>query len=538
MPFNCMRSTLVILVLNAIRASAGWTNRLYVMSHVAFALHAAPPSPHNRQGSALPPRAQSNDADGALKFDRQAAEAGDVSAQCQLARAYRTGDGVTQSASEAAQWYRKAADQGYAEAQFNLGVCYAKGFGVDQNLACSADWLQAAAEQGHEKALAACTQARSEALALRVEREANIMPTPSPLLPPPLHMDTSVTSSSSGNPAAPSPGPDLIGPAEAREAALAEHGVVRVNGALSPATAAALRGDILKRRSSAYAAVASGAQPPDFEFGTFMQYAERCDLLLPLEGNHAVQCALRELLCGNPTSNDRSAIGSSGNIIEGSLLSDATTPLYDLLLATVGDDAVLYELAALISEPGAPRQPVHSDSPWQAATSLEPPLLTSFVALQSVTSAMGPTLFLPGTHGGARGGEAHAAYSESTASLDTLLCDRPNVEALLNVGDVSCFDSRTLHCGSANAKHGGSTRALFYVSFMNPRAAQPIGTAGSLRRDVKPLTLGSLRAKLSKLSVSGEIPDPFVCSNKPEESRIVDRNEVPGRNTMHPQKKS
>ena len=30
---------------------------------------------------------------------------------------YKTGNGVTQSYSEAAKWYRKAADQGHAKAQ-------------------------------------------------------------------------------------------------------------------------------------------------------------------------------------------------------------------------------------------------------------------------------------------------------------------------------------------------------------------------------------------------------------------------------------
>ena len=505
---------LAFLMLNSITPIAGWTNRLLVISHVAFALHAAPPSPPKRPNSAFPSRAQSNEAYGAFVFDLDAADTGDAAAQCQLARAYRTGDGVTQSASEAARWFRKAADQGHPEAQFNLGVCYAKGFGVEQDLACAADWLQAAAEQGHERALAACTQARSEALALRVEREAEIMPTPSPLLPPPLPIDSNTTRSITKDPSASSDAEMSSGAwGRAREAALAQHGVVRVNGALSPSTAASLRKDILSRRASAYAAVASGAQSPDFEFGTFMQYAERCDLLLPLEGNYAVQCALRELLCGKSAKNLLKS-GLSSDRVEGSSHVDATTPLFDLLLATVGEDAVLYELAALISEPGAPRQPVHSDSPWQATTSHEPPLLTSFVALQSVAHAMGPTLFLPGTHGGARGGEAHAAYSESTASLDALLSDRPNVVALLNVGDVSCFDSRTLHCGSANAKQDGSTRALFYVSFLNPRAAQPIGTAGSLRSDVKPITLMGLRAKVSKLGVGSDDSDSFACDDE------------------------
>jgi hypothetical protein len=477
-----------------------WANRLLVLSHVALALHATPRPAHDR--SIILPR-HAHVADTA-----EAADAGDAAAQCQLARAYRTGDGVAQDAAEAARWYRRAADQGWPEAQFNLGVCYARGVGVAQDLACAAQWLQQAADLGHAGAVAACAEARSEALALRVEREANLMPAPAPLLTPP--DDTGFGSGYDTDaylfePAAAEDRQRAVARARSPRAyALSLDGVVRINGALSPRTAAALRHDVLERRAAAYAAVASGSRSPDFEFGTFMQYAERCDLLLPLKGNRVVQRALRELLCGAA----RSGAGQSSPPTVAT-----TTPLCDLLLATVGQDAVLYELAALVSEPGAPRQPVHPDSPWQAATPLEPPLLTSFVALQAVADAMGPTLFLPGTHGSCDGGAAHAAYSASPASLDALLHARPSAAALLGAGDASCFDSRILHCGGANAHpdRGGKTRALFYVSFRNPLAAQPIGTAGSLRKDVEPLTLVALRAKLAALGDSDDDLDPFAC---------------------------
>jgi TPR repeat protein len=176
-----------------------------------------------------------------------------------------------------------------------------------------------------------------------------------------------------------------------------------------------------------------------------------------------------------------------------------------MLVASLGSDAILFELAALVSEPGAPRQPVHPDNPYQK----DVPLVTTFIALQSVSAAMGPTTFLPGSHTAA----VHAAFNAAGSERDALLQTRPCVVALLRAGDASCFDSRTLHCGgaNANANQGGATRALLYFSFRNAHAAQRVGNVGSLRHDVKPLTLGALRIKLASMldSDGNGSADPF-----------------------------
>ena len=81
--------------------------------------------------------------------------------------------------------------------------------------------------------------------------------------------------------------------------------------------------------------------------------------------------------------------------------------------------------------------------------------------------------------------------------------------ALLGAGDASLFDSRTLHCGGANTREGGGTRALFYCSFRNPRAGMPVGNVGSLHPSVKPISLRELRVKLAELCVDDETFDPF-----------------------------
>ena len=265
---------------------------------------------------------------------------------------------------------------------------------------------------------------------------------------------------------------------------LVRDGVVRIDGVLSEATAAALRTEVIAMRDAARAAVAGGA-PPEDHFADVLLNDRRCDLLLPLHGARSVQLALRELLVG----------GGGGG-------ATASTPLRKVLSGALGDGAVLYELAALVSEPGAPRQPVHPDNPYQPCT----PLLTCFIALQDIGAEMGATAFVPGTHTAA----AHAEF-EDPASRDALLARAPSSAALLCAGDAALFDSRTLHCGGANDAARGATRALFYVSFRNPRAERAVGNVGSLRRDVKPLALRELCGKLAMLDgdARGPAADPF-----------------------------
>jgi len=276
--------------------------------------------------------------------------------------------------------------------------------------------------------------------------------------------------------------------------ALLQDGVVRLDGVLRPSTAALLRAEIIEHRAAAFAAVESGDDWRLY-FADVLLKTDRCDLLLPLRGNRGVQMALRECLVGD------SGGGGGGGGSGGGGGGSSSTPLHGLLSSTLGEDASLYELSALLSEAGAPRQPVHPDNPHQEHA----PLLTCFIALQDVTAAMGPTVFLPGTHTA----EAHAEYGAGVASRDALLSRSRHVVALLGAGDASLFDSRTLHCGGANTREGGGTRALFYCSFRNPRAGMPVGNVGSLHPSVKPISLRELRVKLAELCVDDETFDPF-----------------------------
>jgi hypothetical protein len=266
---------------------------------------------------------------------------------------------------------------------------------------------------------------------------------------------------------------------------LHKDGVVRLNNVLSSSTSAKLRKEVLERRDNAYAAI-DGGENWRLHFADVLLKSNRCDLLLPLKGSRVVQTALRELLLDDGTRNDHDGNGN------------ANGKLGSMLQSTIGDDATLYELAVLISEPGSPRQPVHPDNPYQENV----PLLTCFVALQHVTSKMGPTTFLPNTHTAA----AHAEF-DNVATRDAMLEKRPNTNSLLDAGDASLFDSRTLHCGGANDSLEGGTRALLYVSFRNPRATH-VGNVGSIMSDIKPITLRELKLKLAKLSDDTTL-DPF-----------------------------
>ena len=76
------------------------------------------------------------------------ANAGDTTAQFELANMYATGDGVPQAEAEAVKWYRLAAEQGNELAQYNLGVIYSEGQGVVKDYVEAYTWYRLAAEQG------------------------------------------------------------------------------------------------------------------------------------------------------------------------------------------------------------------------------------------------------------------------------------------------------------------------------------------------------------------------------------------------------
>ena len=170
-----------------------------------------------------------------------------------------------------------------------------------------------------------------------------------------------------------------------------------------------------------------------------------------------------------------------------------SSPLGEALEQLAGREAVLWELATIMSAPGCPPQIVHADATWTPS----PLLLTSFVALQPVERAMGPTRFLPGTHAEPspaatvaaadathlRSGGGAGGYGDCGGGVPPASC-----VALLDTGDAALYDGRTLHCGGAN--RSDRRRLLLYLTFRRAGADEDGESGGGQ-------TLGSLLDEFS-----------------------------------------
>ncbi|WP_395745394.1 hypothetical protein [Prosthecobacter sp.] len=78
----------------------------------------------------------------------RSAEAGDLSAQSQLAHQYSTGKGTKVNYEEAFRWNLLAAKRGSSRAQSNLGVAYANGYAVERDIIEGYAWWYIASQSG------------------------------------------------------------------------------------------------------------------------------------------------------------------------------------------------------------------------------------------------------------------------------------------------------------------------------------------------------------------------------------------------------
>src|SRR5439155_14303600 len=88
----------------------------------------------------------------AMRWDRQAADQGNTTAQTYVGYLYENGLGVAQDYGEALRWYRMAANQGNIDAEYNLALLYADGRGVPRDLGQARQWMQKAADAGDPEA--------------------------------------------------------------------------------------------------------------------------------------------------------------------------------------------------------------------------------------------------------------------------------------------------------------------------------------------------------------------------------------------------
>lgn len=95
--------------------------------------------------------AQAN-AEEALLWLRQSAEAGFVDAGYALGKLYEEGHVTARDLAQAMQWYELAAKQGHAEAQLEVAVAHLLGRGRAKDAALAAQWAEKAAEGGNADA--------------------------------------------------------------------------------------------------------------------------------------------------------------------------------------------------------------------------------------------------------------------------------------------------------------------------------------------------------------------------------------------------
>eukprot|EP00559_Dactyliosolen_fragilissimus_P002578 CAMPEP_0184865830 /NCGR_PEP_ID=MMETSP0580-20130426/19250_1 /TAXON_ID=1118495 /ORGANISM="Dactyliosolen fragilissimus" /LENGTH=415 /DNA_ID=CAMNT_0027365169 /DNA_START=235 /DNA_END=1482 /DNA_ORIENTATION=+ len=235
---------------------------------------------------------------------------------------------------------------------------------------------------------------------------------------------------------------------------LQSEGVVRIDNVLSEDVVDELKRFVLSLREMATMEVSAGKADVRQRFADVLLRKNRCDLTIPL-GHDIVYQSLNEIL-------RKSAVGQT-------------------MSSLMGKDSTVYELSCLISDPGSDRQVVHPDTPC-GSDDEQAVLYTCFVALQDVKMNMGPTVWIPNTHNV----KSHKIFNDKEedpvthqSPKDHLLSTSPSVLGLLPKGSCAIFDSRLLHCGTANTSEN-DTRALFYFSIKHPKVSYP-GNPASIR---------------------------------------------------------
>ncbi len=84
---------------------------------------------------------------------REAASAGDMTAQFIVASHYLDGRNVQQDFAKAAYWYEQAASRGLGPAQYRLATLFERGKGLPQDAAAALKWYERAADAGNVKAM-------------------------------------------------------------------------------------------------------------------------------------------------------------------------------------------------------------------------------------------------------------------------------------------------------------------------------------------------------------------------------------------------
>jgi hypothetical protein len=263
--------------------------------------------------------------------------------------------------------------------------------------------------------------------------------------------------------------------------ALATDGLVRIDNVLSAELADALRDYLCDLRARSTAEIEEGEIADSQErFADVLLNQNRCDLKIPL-GPAPVNNALYHLFAKEEEEESSSSSSST--------VRDVMEYVFESYEGN-GKDAELWELNCFMSNSGARRQLVHADNVClEPVIGLknenEPIVLTCFVALQDIDETMGPTVWMPGTHtlhahnqffetGIDQSSTPRTDDSSSYSPKDEILQSSKAVVGTIPKGACVIFDPRVLHCAGGNTcPDPTNTRALFYVSFKNPKIDNP-----------------------------------------------------------------
>mmetsp|Transcript_11150 Transcript_11150/g.16916 ORF Transcript_11150/g.16916 Transcript_11150/m.16916 type:complete len:350 (-) Transcript_11150:1436-2485(-) len=263
---------------------------------------------------------------------------------------------------------------------------------------------------------------------------------------------------------------------------LKQRGVSRVDRGLSVDLACKMQDYIDKTLASSLGEVNSYKIPRAFRFANVLEKQNRWDLLLPFDD--AIDTNSDETIVEGSSSSSvvmdalGELLGEGGSI--GKIIEDI-----------LGEEAILYELACLISDPGSMKQEIHPDIAFQANGGI--PLIACFVSLQDIDSTMGPTVFLQDTVSA----DHHRCINDA-ALADSMLQTIPSSISTLNAGDCSLYNPMVLHAGGGNVSN--RRRRLFYFTFLNTNEYNDPShdyNPGSIRPDVKGRALSLREMRLS-----------------------------------------
>jgi Phytanoyl-CoA dioxygenase (PhyH) len=195
-------------------------------------------------------------------------------------------------------------------------------------------------------------------------------------------------------------------------------------------------------------------------FGNVFEREHRFDMYLRPTG--VIHTSLQSLLnCQSPL----------GKLFSALLVTSIDTDGTEAVDNAKGNQVIIplvapfHELSCLISDPGSIAQPLHPDSPYYPN---QAPLWTVFVALQNVSSDMGGTVVVPGTHTMKFHDQLGPSSNNEFRSLVKKECSYQRAD--LSIGDCIVMDARTFHYGSANTSD--QRRTLLYFTIRNPYHVQ------------------------------------------------------------------